>query len=159
MAPAQAKKATIHMLGNEHPPIWRLEARKFSRQVTAPPLKKETEFIMTVVITLIPQPRSIKQNAIQVMALRKQVRTLEVELVHARVSGLAGVAFGSRGGEISGWTADGGGGDGGGEAARAAQEEAAELRRYAGDVLASHHIVNATALQYSTVTLVNLFVC
>lgn len=63
----------------------------------------------------------------QVMALRKEVRTLQVELLHARVSGLAGFAFGSAGGEIPRNRGDDAGAAG--ETVRAAVQEAAELRR------------------------------
>lgn len=56
------------------------------------------------------------------MALRKEVRVLQVELVQARMSGLSG--FGRGMGEL------GGGRDSRGAAAAAAEEEAAGLRRY-----------------------------
>ena len=62
------------------------------------------------------------------MALRKEVRVLQVELVQARMSGLSGFGMGMGGG---GWGEKAGGGRGsGGAAAAAAEEEAAELRRY-----------------------------
>ncbi|CAM9590810.1 unnamed protein product, partial [Ectocarpus sp. 8 AP-2014] len=66
----------------------------------------------------------------EVMALRKQVRVMEVELVQARLSGLAGgFGFGTGGRGM------GMGGEGeGGEAYRDALEEAAELRRGQADL-------------------------
>lgn len=88
-------------------------------------------------MTNLMDPRPPPQHTTQVMSLRKQVRTLEVELLHARVSGLAGVAFGSRGGEIpdgAGAGADAGN-DASSKAVQTAENEAANLRRYVGDVI------------------------
>lgn len=63
------------------------------------------------------------------MALRKQVRVLQVELVQAQMSGLAGFGFGGRG-MSAGGDGDGVGERPSGKTARAAVEEASELRRY-----------------------------
>ena len=66
---------------------------------------------------------------IQVMALRKQVRVMEVELVQARLSGLAGgFGFGGVGAQGMGMALGGGGASA--KAYRDALEETAELRRY-----------------------------
>lgn len=63
------------------------------------------------------------------MALRKEVRVLQVELVQARLSGLSGFGFGGCS-EIGGdGQSQGQGGGPSGKAACAAVEEAAELRR------------------------------
>lgn len=68
-------------------------------------------------------------GCVQVMALRKQLRVMEVELVQARLSGLAGgLGFGGGGGRGMGMTVGGGGASA--KAYRDALEETAELRRY-----------------------------
>lgn len=66
-------------------------------------------------------------TVMQVMALRKEVRTLQVELVQARLSGLAGFGGFGGGGDMGGGL--GGGCTGSCAKAAGAVEEAAELRR------------------------------
>lgn len=63
------------------------------------------------------------------MALRKQVRVMEVELMQARLSGLAGgFGFGAGGGG-RGLGMDGGQGDASGKAHRDELKEVADLQR------------------------------